>query len=166
MLNIKLYQGDYVGDMVPNLETGSEPYLGPGSCLYAPSGAFRVVMQLDGNVVLQNVIDATLNPNWTSGAQLDPQTNDIQWNPIWWTGTDGTGTTAFFMQADGNLVAYLTVNKEDPTFSSGTNGNPGAFLRMQDDGNLVIYNTSGVALWSTGTQARTPDWCGPNFEPG
>ena len=157
MLNIKTSNGDVLGDMVP---THSSPLgangvpsviLQKGNSLYSPSGAFRFTLQSDGNAVLQNVIDATLSRNWLAGTiPLNPAV-DIQWNAIWATGTNDKGVLQLDMQDDGNLVVY---NGSGAPWASGTDGNPGAFLRMQDDGNLVIYSTGGVAIWSSGTQAR------------
>ena len=60
------------------------------------------------------------------------------------------------MQADGNLVEYLS-SEAEPVWSSGTAGNIGAYAVMQSDGNLVVEATgSGAAIWSAGSQAPDP----------
>ncbi len=158
MLNIELSQGDFQADMAPtpsspHISPGGQPavMLGIGNSLYSPSGAFRFALQTDGNAVVQCVNDATLPRKWTQGQPLNPAT-EVQWNqPLASTQTHDVGVFEVDMQADGNLVAYAGAG---PAFQSNTSGNPGAFLRMQDDGNLVIYNTSGIAIWNTGTNAR------------
>jgi hypothetical protein len=76
------------------------------------------------------------------------------------------------MQPDGNLVVYGS-SKADVTLSgfgvcsanspciaiwaTGSRGGrsygTGPYtLRMQDDGNLVMYDSTGLALWASGTQ--------------
>ncbi|MFJ5144230.1 peptidoglycan DD-metalloendopeptidase family protein [Curtobacterium sp. NPDC088465] len=61
-------------------------------------------------------------------------------------------TTTFTMQADGNLVQYVS---SKPVWSSQTFGNPGATAAVQTDGNLVVYSPDGGrALWSSGTFGR------------
>jgi hypothetical protein len=61
------------------------------------------------------------------------------------------------MQADGNLVAYLSTGRQPygpAVWSSNTSGHPGAYAVMQDDGNLVVQAPGGVVLWSTGTSGH------------
>jgi hypothetical protein len=91
-------------------------------------GAFTLINQLDGNLVLYRTGGA---PAWAAGS-----TNP---NP---------GTTA--MQGDGNLVVYD--REGQPRFHTHTNGHPGASLHLQPDGRLEIRATDGRVLWaSTGT---------------
>jgi hypothetical protein len=96
--------------------------LASGQQLVSPNGAYRLVMQGDGNLVDYGPAGA-----------------------IWNTGTRVAGTS-LLMQTDGNLVAYAPDGR--PVWNSGTFGNSGARLVMQNDGNPVIYAANGRALWS------------------
>jgi hypothetical protein len=178
MLNIATGPLDFLSDMVayPADVSLDEPGAGGwwsqvlyvGGSVYSPSGAFRLNLQADGDLVVQVIDDATLPPQWTTGQVLDPKA-DVQWVTIYSFGTsipsgppDFVGNVELDMQTDGNLVVYAgpsngmgVVRGSPAIFASGTNNNPGAFLRMQDDGNLVVYSVDGVALWATGTNART-----------
>src|ERR1022692_5345768 len=122
----------------------------PRSTLFPYTTLFRSTLQSDGNGVVQCIVDATLPAKWTRGQPLNA-TTDVQWLPITSINTHDKGVIEVDMQADGNLVAY---NGSGFVFQSGTPTSAGAMLRMQDDGNLVIYSQAGVAVWSTGTNAR------------
>ncbi len=92
--------------------------------LRSPSGAYRVTVQSDGNVVMY------------------PRTG----RAIWATGTTGRGGRTLTMQTDGNLV--LTTAAARPVWASGSRSS-GARAVMQNDGNLVIYRTNNTAAWSS-----------------
>ena len=97
--------------------------------LASPNGQFALVLQPDGNLVL----------------------NDQDGQPVWASGTDGRDVSTAMMQADGNFVLYSPTN--EPMWASDTYGNDGASLLLQDDRNLVIYNAEGAPLWATNTTA-------------
>lgn len=93
--------------------------------LTSAGGAFRFVLQDDGNAVVY------------SGAMV----------PHYATGT--RGGTRFVLQDDGNAVLYSLDNV--PLWNSGTAGRPAAYLVMQDDGNLVLVGAGGAPTWSSRT---------------
>ena len=97
--------------------------------LASPNGQFSVVLQPDGNLVL----------------------NDQDGQPVWASGTDGRDVATATMQEDGNFVLYSDAN--EPVWASDTSGNNGASVVLQDDRNLVIYSAEGAALWATDTSA-------------
>jgi hypothetical protein len=108
--------------------------LNPGETLSAnqnlnPPGnvAYQLVMQGDGNLVLNNCCGA-----------------------IWATMTNGIGGGHLTMQPDGNLVLYD--GSGAPHWSSHTDGFGGSHLALQDDGNLVIYS-GGTPVWASHTAA-------------
>lgn len=104
----------------PRTELSNGGLLNSGEQLISPNGAYRLVMQTDGNLVLYK------------GSQA-----------LWATGGQGSGARAV-MQADGNLVVY---NGSTAKWSSSTGGFDASILKIQDDGNLVIYD-AGRAIWS------------------
>src|SRR5262249_48762841 len=115
---------------------GSGQSLGPGDSLTSPSGAFTLVYQTDGNLVVYQQ-DGT---------------------PIWWTGTDGTDPGAVTLQADGNVV--LTDASGDVLWTSGTDGNAGASLMMQDSGALQVIASNGGVLFDSGSGGGSTGDCG------
>ncbi|MCX4539463.1 hypothetical protein [Streptomyces sp. NBC_01565] len=102
--------------------------LGRGQTWSSPDGSTFLAQQTDGHVVLYH-----------NGVAI-------------WTarGTYGIGTS-FYMQADGNLVAYDAAMR--PLWNSGTDRHPGAHLAIQNAGNMVVYAGSTPIWWS-------------NFRPG
>lgn len=88
-------------------------------------GAYRLVMQTDGNAVVYSP---------AGGA-------------IWVTGTSGAGNS-LTLQADGNIVVYSAQGGALWSSASVGRGTP-AFLAMQNDGNLVSYSAAGAPLWSS-----------------
>ena len=148
-------------------------YLYPGQSLQTANGAYKLILQNDGNLVLYNTSTGTA---------------------LWYSNTHGESVAYLAMQADGNLVLYGTngqalwdsntegsgnnalVLQEDGTLAlNDTNGNgilwanriiyPGQSLQtanstykliLQSDGNLVLYNTStGTALWYSNTHGES-----------
>ena len=95
-----------------------------GDAIVSPNGAYRLVMQTDGNLV-----------------EYGPR------GAIWATYT--SGATRFVNQTDGNEVLYGATGA---VWASGTNGRGPAHLIVQDDGNAVAYSdTSAAAVWTTYT---------------
>jgi len=95
--------------------------------IVSPGCYYRLILQVDGNIVLYTAY------------------NQIVWNSV----TSGRGSAPFqlVMQGDGNLVLYDA--RGAAIWFTGTHGtNP--YLNLQTDGNLVIYSTAG-ALWATNT---------------
>lgn len=91
------------------------------------NGRFRLIYQLDGNLVLY----------------------DRDWIALWASGTDGTDPGRVIMQDDGNCVVYDRSGVA--RWASNTDGRLGARLVMQDDGNLVIYSAGDVPIWASNT---------------
>jgi hypothetical protein len=109
--------------------SGEAETLQPDHFLYgddyveSENGQFRLVMQLDGNLVLLN-----------SSSQ-----------PIWDTGTNTNDPGWAVMQADGNFVVYNGSNT--PIWATGTAGNSGAYLAVLDNGTIMLFNSAGHPLW-------------------
>ncbi|HEV2813913.1 MAG TPA: hypothetical protein VGW10_11735 [Solirubrobacteraceae bacterium] len=101
--------------------------LGPDQTMYtddylvSDDGRYRLVMQLDGNLV-----------------EYGPT------GPVWSSGTSSQGARAV-MQLDGNLVIYSAGGT--PLWSTNTSGRGESRLVVQNDGNLVIYGPNGPT-WS------------------
>jgi hypothetical protein len=107
----------------------------PNLSLTSPNGAYRAVMQSDGNFVVYGPAGA-----------------------IWATGTSGPNPR-LSMQADGNLVLYSSTvfpsGADQALWHTRTVDWSGTLLIMQDDGNLVLYRIDGTALWSSKTSPGT-----------
>ena len=114
--NAPLWSGP--GELVPNKT------LQPGQTLKSPSGAFRLVMQSDGNLV-----------EYTKSGTA-----------VWSTGTASPGSL-LRMQSDGNLV--LSDTSSHPLWSSATSGHTSAYLSLLDSGQLTV-NTANTPLWTAG----------------
>jgi cell wall-associated NlpC family hydrolase len=97
--------------------------LRPGHKLRSPSGAFELIMQFDGNLVLYG----------PGGAH-------------WHTFTHGHHGSFVRMQGDGNFVMYAHYGTH-ALWNTGTHQRGGDRLLLQNDGNLVVYTAAGVALW-------------------
>lgn len=97
--------------------------LDPGQRITSPSGAYTLIMQTDGSLVLYRQ-DGSIRYRMAKRGRYS------------------------VMQGDGNLVEYDGAHK--PVWSSGTGNNPGAWLLLQDDGNLVIYSSSQRPIWHIG----------------
>jgi hypothetical protein len=94
------------------------------------NGAFRVVMQNDGNLVLYRNRDGV---------------------PLWASGTHGQAIDFCIMQSDGNLVLYGF--SRNAVWASGTHGRPGSIAVLQDDANFVIYQPM-QPVWASGTHGQ------------
>ncbi len=100
----------------------------PGQSLKSPGGRFELIMQGDGNLV------------------LDEQPGNLV---LWASNTAGKPVAVCTMQSDGNLVLYQA--GPHSVWASNTNGNPNSHLAVQDDGNAVIYRTNNSSAWATNT---------------
>jgi hypothetical protein len=97
----------------------------PGSVVRSDSGAYALVLQNDGNLVMYRVADG---------------------KALWSTGTTGRGTVRADLQTDGNFVLYNANNT--PLWA--TDNHPALpFAIVQDDGNFAIYGRR--TAWNTNT---------------
>lgn len=94
--------------------------------IYSPNGAYVLIYQNDGNLVLYG----------PSG-------------PLWASDTVGQAPGFATMQDDGNVVVYRSDGV--PIWATDTAGMPGAELRVQDDGNLVLYDAGNASMWAVPT---------------
>lgn len=95
-----------------------------GQSLTSQNGAYRLILQDDGNLVLYSGDDA-----------------------VWSTETNGQNVVRAEVQKDGNFVLYTP---DKPVWASQTKGAKDVRLILQDDRNLVLYGFDGVA-WASGT---------------
>jgi len=101
--------------------------LGSTQSLVSPSGAYRAVMQADGNFVVYGPNGA---PLWATGTVTGPGTHVALW---------GTGEI-IVSNAAGTIV-----------WRSGNSSGPTTTLRLRNDGDLIAANASGTIVWSSGT---------------
>jgi hypothetical protein len=103
--------------------------LSAGDSLLSPSGNYRLLMQLTGDLVIYARVNHGV---------------------MWQTHTTGSGNWAL-LQSDGNFVVY-NPDGSQPLWNSQT-GRVGAssdlFLALQDDSNLVIYHPPLLPIWSS-----------------
>ena len=104
--------------------------MGFGDWINSPQGRFRLIMQIDGNLVLYRLSD---------------------YKAIWNSNTAKTSAYKAVMQYDGNFVVYGS--KYEAKWSSQTYGRPASYLMVQDDGNLVIYSVGPpyTVQWASNT---------------
>lgn len=95
-----------------------------GDQLVSNNGAYRFIMQSDGNLVIYRGNTPLWNTNTFNGEH-------------------------FLMQRDGNAVLYGSNGQS--LWSSGTHNTGANRIVMQDDGNLVIYNGNNAPVWASGT---------------
>ncbi|HEX3947722.1 MAG TPA: hypothetical protein VHW47_08445, partial [Acidimicrobiales bacterium] len=126
-----------VGDRGSTLHAGQD--LQPSQFLQSPTGQFRVLMASDGALVIYQTHPYAC-PVWTE------------------PGIDGNGLTPaptansyLTVGSNGGIELYQPNTASSPLWKEGTAGGPGDTLTMQSDGNLVLYNSSGTALWASGT---------------
>jgi hypothetical protein len=104
--------------------------LEPGWSLYPHGSEYRLEMQTDGNLVIEN--DSA--------------------KAIWSSGTSGNPGAYATMQTDGNFVVYSTKHKA--LWSTKTSSNPGATLAFASTGDLDVESTAGKSLWSSGSTGK------------
>ena len=98
--------------------------MAPNSTLTAPHGAYRAVMQSDGNFVV-----------YAGGTAL------------WATGTYGHSGAHLALQSDNDLIVYSTTNA---VLWSAHTANTGANqLLLGDDGELRLYDPPGHVRWQS-----------------
>ena len=95
-----------------------------------PAGAYKLIFQADGNLVVY----------------------DQNMAPVWFSGTANIGATQAVMQGDGNFVISNAAGQ--PLWYTGTSGFPGAYAQIQDNGNFVICRE--VPLWARFGYTPTP----------
>lgn len=95
----------------------------PDQRMYSPNGAYVLIYQNDGNLVLYGPA-----------------------GPLWASDTLGQAPGFATMQGDGNVVIYRADGV--PIWATDTSGMPGAELRVQDDGFLVLYDAGHGPMWS------------------
>jgi hypothetical protein len=111
-----------------------------GGKLTSSNGAYDVILQDDGNLVLYAGDTA-----------------------VWSTETNGQKVERAEVQEDGNFVLYTA---EKPVWASETKGAKDVRLIIQDDRNLVLYGFDGVAWTSnTKTDEAPPAPAAPAPEP-
>ncbi|SCX47518.1 D-mannose binding lectin, partial [Klenkia marina] len=113
---------------VTSLLTGDELY--PDQSLVSANGAYRLVVQADGNLVVYGAGDRV----------------------VWASYSGGSGARAV-MQADGNLVVYG--GRGEALWSTRTYASSGGSVRLSDDGAVVVSSGSGAVLWSSGSDDRS-----------
>lgn len=94
--------------------------------LYSQDGRFRLIMQLDGNLVLYMGSSA-----------------------LWSSNTPNNVGAYMSFQSDGNLVVYRA--NGTPAWASGTDGHSDERLLIQNDGNMVLYRDLYTPSWSSGS---------------
>ena len=110
-------------------QSGQPGTLQPGSTLHgdnyvdSENGRFRLLMQLDGNLVLYE----SSTPIWSSGTvNNDPNSRAV-------------------MQLDGNFVIYDGNNQ--PIWATGTGDRSGAYLAVLDNGTLMLFDSAAHTVW-------------------
>jgi hypothetical protein len=93
-----------------------------GQTLSSPSGAYRLTMQANGNLVEHDAANTA----------------------IWASGTNSGSRV--IMQDDGNLVVYDGGGQA--LWASNTSGHPGAYLSLLDTGQLLVDSPAGAPLWA------------------
>ena len=140
-----LFMACTIGPISSQVHSHNRLYVGnklyPGFQLVSPNGAYTLLMQTDGNLV---VYDRSNHPTWA-------------------TVTDGEPIKYLILQEDGNLVLYKTDG--GAAWETQTYPQPYAshqhvsHLEMQDDGLLVLYCSYDLPLW-TSTDGKHRDSCG------
>lgn len=105
----------------------------PGEFLLTPDGRYRLDMQPDGNLVLDNT---SCVPGQSTCA-------------LWSLGTYGQPGNRLTLQTDGNLVLYSQTGRA--VWATMTNGTGSAnVFRLQNDTNMVVYSGTRP-VWYSGT---------------
>ncbi|GLL00940.1 hypothetical protein [Dactylosporangium matsuzakiense] len=97
-----------------------------GQSRAAPNGQFTLLMQPDGNLVLQNAAKAVL----------------------WRSNTGGHPGASLRMQADGNLAVYEGgTGSTTALWSTKTTGRAATYLQVLDNGTVTLNTAAGQAVW-------------------
>jgi methionine-rich copper-binding protein CopC len=147
----------------------------PGQSMVSPNGDFVLTLQTDGNLVEYNGAGTAV---WASGTQGKTVTEMIMQGDgnlvlyggstaVWASNTSGNPGASLGLQNNGALVissggtqvwtADLTVQQNGVLLPGEAISSPNGqyTLVLQSDGNLVKYNSSGAAMWSSGTAGQT-----------
>jgi peptidoglycan/xylan/chitin deacetylase (PgdA/CDA1 family) len=149
--------------------------LGSGDVVDSPGAQYHLVMEPDGDLVLEAAGGRTL---WSSGtgdspgafALMQPDGNFAIYSAsdqvLWETGTEGHPGADLAVESNADLVMY---DRSERVWSSGSSNSglspgehlePGWYLDspagtcrlvMKRDGNLVLYASDGRTLWSSET---------------
>jgi hypothetical protein len=109
------------------LRSGDPPLLSfllPDGVIRSPNGAFRLIYQQDGNLVLYNE---------RTGA------------PVWASGTVGATPGSVVLHMDGEMIVHDVSGTL--RWTTGAKGRGGASLDLDDDGKLIIQS-DGRVVWS------------------
>ncbi|MFJ9362162.1 ricin-type beta-trefoil lectin domain protein [Streptomyces mirabilis] len=98
------------------------------------SGAVRLAMQADGNLVIYGA---------ATGKSL------------WATNTSGNQGAYAQFGTDGNLHVYSSTGAS--LWTSGLAASTGSVLQLQNDANLVIYNSAGTSSWTSGSYQKASE---------
>ena len=97
--------------------------------LKSPNGAFKLVLQDDGNMILYNSRD------------------EMIWKSDKFPGTGGAPYKLELQQIDGNLVIYNRSNQ--PIWATNRTSPNGPFrFAVQNDSNLVVYDRNNGVVWT------------------
>lgn len=99
--------------------------LKPGESLWSDDRTFRLILQVDGALVL-------LGPT----------------GPVWSSGVQSQSPAFVEMRPDGNLAMYDASGTE--LWASGTSAYP-SMLEVTNDGTAIILDGFGRTLWTNGT---------------
>jgi hypothetical protein len=120
------------------------------------SGASKLVLQSDGNLVLYTPSNSAV---WSSGTAIQDQTGLVsRILPDGLTMYSGQSLItpdrrySLNYQPDGNVVLYTATG--NPIWSTNTYQSSLGSLGLQSDGNLVLKNKDGSVIWSSGTGNR------------
>ncbi len=104
-------------------ELRSPATLYAGQSIYSPNSKFKLTYQVDGNLVIYNLVDRT---------------------PIWGSDTRFVENVfgRFDLQSDGNFVLYRKDNK--PVWHTQTYGSGDVVLRMGDNGVAAIFKVNDL----------------------
>lgn len=117
--------------------------LNPGDQRTSPNGAYTLIMQTDGNLVLyNNNAPGGPGPLWQS---LETPVGNSSSNK---NGIEA-GSTAVVSQ--NGVFGVWYPNQNTTQWATFTSGYPGAYVAVQNDGNLVLYSSSAAVLWASGT---------------
>lgn len=94
----------------------------------SPSGRYRLVFQVDGNLVLYG-----------------PGTDAAWGPPIFSSQTNQSGISRLYMQGDGNLAIYGNDGKAK--WAADTQGHPGSYLQVTE-GDAQVVTPQGQVIWS------------------
>lgn len=107
-----------------NTTLGSTESLRGGQFLRSADRRYQLVMRYDGNLVLYDTSDASID----------------------WASNTGTSRSSLVMRADGDMLIVGAFGRV--LWSAGTDAYPGATALLQTDGNFVVRQ-KGVVRWTT-----------------